>query len=80
MAKRHRTVEQDRNQKILYNKKYRFTRNLRKRYTDQEIGMILMHTIPDTELAREIGRPVVSIRIARTRLKSALRDGTRKFI
>ena len=75
MAKRHRSVQEDRAQKIIYNKKYRFTRNLRKRYTDQEIGRILMHTIPDVELAKEIGRPVVQVRIQRSRLRKKLQDG-----
>jgi hypothetical protein len=80
MAKRHRTARQDREQKILYNKKYRFTRNLGERYTQHETGMILMHTIPDVELAKEIGRPVVQIRIQRSRLRKKMQDGILKLV
>ena len=67
-------------QKDRYNARYRYTRNLGERYTRQEVGRIMMHTIPDVELAKELGRPVVSIRNTRSRIRKKLQDGTLKLI
>lgn len=42
----------------------------KKRYSDEELEMVLNHSIVDIELAKMIGRSVQSIQIKRSRLKS----------
>lgn len=47
-----------------------YANSRKKRYSDEELEMVLDHSIADIELAKRIGRSVQSIQIKRSRLKS----------
>ena len=51
-----------------YYAKTAFAMNHRLRFTDEEIQMIKDHNIPDTELAKKMGRSVQAIQTKRSRL------------
>lgn len=56
-------------QKAKYYGKTSNAENSRQPYTQKEMELILDHNITDTELAKMLGRSVLSIQIKRSRLK-----------
>lgn len=67
-------------QRAKYYHKTQNAPNSKSRYTDEEIEMILNHSIPDIELSRKIGRSVQAIQQKRKKVKGGDWDRCRKTI
>lgn len=58
-----------RRQKNRYYGKTSSAPNSRKRWTDEEVQLVLRHEITDTELSKKIGRSVMAIQVKRIIVK-----------
>lgn len=56
-------------QRLKYYRKTAYAENHGKRWTTEEIEMVMLHEMPDDEISKIIGRSVQAIQIARTRNK-----------
>lgn len=66
---RYKHPEKRRHQNAWYYGKTAYAPNSNKRFTKEEIEMIISHNVPDSELAEKLERSVRSIQIARSRYK-----------
>lgn len=56
-------------QRLRYYRKTQNARNSYKRWSKQEVEMVLRHDISDTELSVKLGRSVQAIQLKRSRMK-----------
>lgn len=61
-----------------YNKRYydarQYCTNRKARWTDEDIQIVMEHKIPDTAIARKIGRSVKAVQIMRCRMTKAVKQ------
>lgn len=60
-----------------YNSKRNFSDGKKRRWTEEEIEVVLAHEMTDTEIARMLGRSVSAVQVIRHR-KSKEMDGWKK--
>ena len=64
-------------QRLKYYRKTAYAKNSGKRWTDEEIEIVMKHEIPDYMISQMLGRSVASIQVARVKenKKRSVSDG-----